>query len=86
MTRTKFNRDENTVTLVAEDPFTGLRIQRTFNVPNRPEGGYVREGERQVCSGLSSMGPTLSATRDGLADCIRREWKAYRENAKRQGF
>lgn len=70
------------VTLNAEHPMTGEEITRVFWVPTN--GGYVREGDTQVCEGLSDRGYTLEAT-DGadLLAVIRAEWAKFRRNEER---
>ncbi|MEM6670546.1 MAG: hypothetical protein AAF661_15150 [Pseudomonadota bacterium] len=72
----------NTVTLKAIDPYSGEPVEREFWIPN--SGGYVREGDRQVCVGLDRLGNTLDA-RDGdeLLETIRYNWRIYRRNAAR---
>ena len=72
--KAQFKADNNYVTLSYDDPFTDERRERTFMVPWA--GGYVREGDRQVCLGLSHMGPTLRCGGpDDLLPLIRREYR-----------
>lgn len=63
------------------------RIERTFHVPT--PSGYVREylrnGEMtQVCEKLVHRGPTLSCSRERLAEVIRKEYRAMRREEKRE--
>ena len=78
MTRTtiKLNSDD-TVTLTYTDEMTDERVERVFWIPR--SGGYVREGDSQVCNYLDSRGATLEA-KDGdqLLSVIRTEWKRRR--------
>jgi hypothetical protein len=66
----------NSVRLTYTDILYGRRVQREFTVPHC--GGYVREDDKQVCVGLSRMGPTLVADPDTLLDVIRKEWKSFK--------
>ena len=89
MTRTTITRTgHNYVTLTGVDPFDGQPINWTFmcaNVSGRYGSAYVRNADtgKQVCEGLSHMGPTLTATPDTLVDVIRKEWRKYHTAAKR---
>ena len=85
MTRAKISLDHGTVTLTAQDPWTGEEFTRKFYVIRYGQyGGYVREVDRysldphgpQVCVGLKRRGNTLIAkSDDDLLDVVRREWK-----------
>ena len=74
MTRTtiKLNSDD-TVTLTYTDEMTDERVERVFWIPR--SGGYVREGDSQVCNYLDSRGATLEA-KDGdqLLSVIAASW------------
>jgi hypothetical protein len=79
---------DNEVTVQAIDPLSGEAVTWTYWVSRC--GGYVREGAQhtaddpQVCAGLGSRGPTLTATDgDDLLRVIRREWAAYSRKAAR---
>jgi hypothetical protein len=90
MTRTTITRTaHNEVTLISIDPMSDESIRWVFWIPTN--GGYVREGEnhtaddKQVCERLNGRGNTLTAEDgDDLLRTIRREWKAYRELAKKE--
>ena len=66
--------------------------ERCFWVP--PGGGAVREIKpgrdgvlgAQVCNQLAPMGPTLSATPDGLLVVIKREYKSRESKYRRAGY
>ena len=86
MTKTKITTDAmGSVTISYEHD--GRIATRAFSCP--VGGGYVVElllggDTRQVCRRLSSMGETLyCAGRAGLADLIRREYRAMRAAQKR---
>lgn len=73
----------NTVQLLAIDPATDEQITREFWIPC--SGGYVREGDSQVCELLAHRGNTLQASDgEGLLKLIRTEWRRYRESEKRE--
>ena len=75
--------DDHTVILRAIDPMTDEPIEREFWIPR--SGGYVREGDKQVCRYLDFRGDTLSAKDgDGLLQTVREEWAAYRKWAKQE--
>lgn len=83
MTRTTIKSTaSNYVELAYDAPVTGERVTREFHCPRR--GGHVREGERQVCAELSSMGYTLRVSDEReLIGLIRREWSKARRAAAR---
>jgi hypothetical protein len=72
------------------DEMDDARVTREFWVPQN--GGYVHEitSERpgtlgqQVCDGLCNRGSTLSASRQGLLHCIRREYRSMRRAEQRE--
>lgn len=85
--RTTITTDTQGYVTIAYDD-DGERVSRTFFAP--VDGGYVREVDSrgqypQVCDKLYSRGSTLRATRAGLADVIRREWRARQVAEKRAG-
>lgn len=70
------------VTLKAIDPMTDEQVEREFWIPR--SGGYIREGDRHVCVGLSSRGSTLVADDvDDLLQTIRKNWQIHRRLTKR---
>ena len=76
--KTTFKLYGHTVILRAIDPMTGEPMVREFSIPM--SGGYIREGDSQVCQGLAHRGNTLTADdAHDLLRTIRREWKAYRK-------
>lgn len=67
------------------DAYTDERVTRRFSAPTAE--GYVTEHMRggrtgQVCEQLASTGSTLRASRETLADVIRREYRAMRRAEK----
>jgi len=73
--------NENQVVLTYVDGM-GERRERVFTCPR--SGGYVREGDKQVCERLDHLGATLTASDPAdLIRVIRREWKAAREYDRR---
>jgi len=74
-----------TVKLAGLDPYTGDQIEWEFYTPRG--GGYVRLNGRQVCQRLGGMGVTLWVDdAEKLLNTVRREWRLYRDDARRQGF
>ncbi len=64
----------NYVEMSYDHPLTGDRTTREFHCPRN--GGYVREGDKQVCAELSTMGITLRVDDEAqLLPLIRREWR-----------
>jgi hypothetical protein len=83
MPRTTIKADSTgNVTLSYTDIF-GERVTRNFTCPM--SGGYVREGDRQVCERLNNTGNTLQCGyRPDLIKVIRREYRAMRAAEKRE--
>lgn len=84
MTKTMIRKiSDFTVALSYDDKFSGERVTREFWIPRC--GGYVREGDQQVCVGLDCRGNTLSAD-DGVALLltIRYHYYAMRDAEKRE--
>lgn len=50
-------------------------VTRIFTVTQGARGGYVHEGDQQVCEGLCKFGVTLLCRRANLAREIRREMR-----------
>lgn len=78
MTRTTIRQGQNAnqVILTYATDLGGRRF-RVFTCPHA--GGYVREGDKQVCERLGSTGATLTAANAAdLINVIRREWQAAR--------
>lgn len=84
MTRTTIRATaSNYVELSFDHPMTGERVTREFHCPRN--GGYVREGDKQVCGELSSMGYTLRVDDETeLLPLIRREWRAAQAAERRE--
>ena len=84
MTRTTIlATHSNYVEMSYDHPLTGDRITRTFHCPRN--GGYVREGDKQVCAYLSSMGYTLRVDDETeLLPLIRREWRKAQAAERRE--
>jgi hypothetical protein len=81
MSRMKLTKTSNYVTLSYTEPVTGEREIREFHVPF--SGGYVREGDKQVCENLSHFGSTLTADPETLADVIRQEYRSLMRNQQK---
>lgn len=78
MAKTRITTDTNgSVTIEYDHAIHDERITRTFRCP--VDGGYVREGNSQVCDRLQSRGSTLMcSSRSALPGLIRREYRAMR--------
>ena len=75
---------DRTVSLSYDDEMTGERVTREFWIPRNDGTKYVREGDTQVCEGLSSRGNTLSVREASeLLPLIRAEWKAAKAAERR---
>lgn len=85
--KTQFTSDSRgNVTIKYDDALRGCRVTREFFV----RGSYVYEsddrGDKQVCFGLESRGPTLTAP-DGktkLIDVIRSEYRDMRSAERKE--
>jgi hypothetical protein len=75
---------DRTVALTFDDEFTGERRTREFWVTRSAGRKYVREGDKQVCDGLSHFGNTLQVNdADELLTLIRKQWKAIQAADRR---
>lgn len=75
--RTQITTDNSGRVTLSYDGEDGERITREFTCPT--DGGWVREGSRQVCAGLATTGACLRApSRAALVDVIRREFGRMR--------
>jgi hypothetical protein len=82
-TKTTINADSTGNVTISYIDIFGERVTREFTCP--VAGGYVREGDRQVCERLSNMGNTLRCgQRSDLINLIRREYRAMRAAEKRE--
>lgn len=75
--------DYGSVVIRYWDDLRDSMVEREFSVPRLTGTAYVREGDRQVCDGLASMGRTLLCTAAQLPDVIRSEYRRMRRAERR---